>query len=87
MQKSVFSHEQIVLQNLLRQIRLEAGLRQSDLAERLGKPQPFVSRFESGEKLLDLPELRQVCQALGLTLTEFVCRYEDALADRQPGSA
>ncbi len=81
MQKSVFSHEQIILQNLLRQIRLDAGLRQADLAERLGKPQPFVSRFESGEKLLDLPELRQVCQALGLTLIEFVRQYEDTLTN------
>ena len=79
MQKSVFSHEQVVLQDLLRQIRQEAGLRQADLASLLGKPQPFVSRFESGEKLLDLPELRQVCNALGISLPEFVRRYEEAL--------
>jgi transcriptional regulator with XRE-family HTH domain len=76
MQKSVFSREQEVLQELLRRLRLEAGLRQADLAERLGKPQPFVSRYEKGEKLLDLPDLRQVCHALGVGLLEFVQRYE-----------
>jgi transcriptional regulator with XRE-family HTH domain len=78
-QKSVFSREQIVLQDLLRHLRLSAGLRQADLAERLGKPQPFVSRYESGEKLLDLPELRQVCHALGLSLPDVVAQYEVAL--------
>lgn len=79
MQKSIFSREQEVLQNLLRQLRREAGLRQADLAERLEKPQPFVSRYEKGEKLLDLVELRQVCQALGTTLPDFIQRYEAAL--------
>ena len=28
--------------------------------------------------MLDLPQLRQVCQALGLTLRELVDRYENA---------
>lgn len=79
MQKSVFSREQEILQDLLRCLRVEAGLRQADLAEKLLKPQPFVSRFESGEKLLDLPELRQVCQALGISLLDFVRRYEELL--------
>jgi transcriptional regulator with XRE-family HTH domain len=80
MQKSVFSREQEVLQDLLKHLRKEAGLRQEDLAQRLKKPQPFVSRFEQGEKLLDLPELRQVCQALDISLIEFVKLYEEALA-------
>jgi len=79
MQKSVFSPQQEVLQDLLRQLRQEAGLRQSDLAALLEKPQPFVSRYEKGEKLLDLPELRQVCHALGVDLVKFVQRYEEAL--------
>lgn len=80
MQKSIFSREQVVLQELLRQMRRDAGLRQQDLAVRLGKPQPFVSRYESGEKLLDLPELRQVCLSLGVSLIDFVMRYEERLA-------
>ena len=80
MQKSIFSAEQEALQALLRRLRQEAGLRQADLAERLGKPQPFVSRYEKGEKLLDLVELRQVCHALEITLPEFVSLYEDMLA-------
>jgi ribosome-binding protein aMBF1 (putative translation factor) len=71
--------EQEALVALLRDIRHEAGLRQTDLAERLGQPQPFVSRYESGERRLDILELRQVCRAVGITLQEFAARLEQLL--------
>jgi transcriptional regulator with XRE-family HTH domain len=77
--KSVYSPEQIVLQDLLKSLRVEAGFKQGDFAEKLQKPQSFVSRYESGAVMLDMPQLRQVSHALGLTLPELVNRYEDAL--------
>lgn len=62
--------------DLLRQIRIDAGLRQEDLAEKLGQPQSFVSRYESGERRVDLLELGEICRALGLSLSDFVKRFE-----------
>ena len=62
--------------SLVRQMRLDAGLRQADLAERLRRPQSFVSRYESGERRLDILELRQICVVLGVSLAEFVRRLE-----------
>lgn len=67
------------LQALLREVRKKAGVRQADLAERLGQPQSFVSKYESGERRLDIIELREVCQALDLPLQEFIRRLEEAL--------
>lgn len=64
------------LRALLRQVRLDAGLRQEDVANRLGRPQSFVSKYESGERRLDLVELQEVCRALGISLVTFVRRYE-----------
>jgi transcriptional regulator with XRE-family HTH domain len=64
---------------LLKQLRNDAGLRQSDLAERLEKPQSFVSKYESGARQLDIIELRAVCQALGTSLEKFVKKLEEAL--------
>lgn len=61
---------------LLQRVRTEAGLRQEDLAEKLGQPQSFVSRCESGERRVDVMELREICEALGTTLAEFVRRLE-----------
>ena len=49
MEKSIFTPEYKRLQELLRQIRLGAGLRQEDLAALLGEDQWFVSRYENGE--------------------------------------
>jgi len=71
--------EQARLQDLLRQIRLDAGLRQADLAVQLGQPQSFVSKYESGERRLDVLELRQVCLAAGISLEQFAIRLEQSL--------
>lgn len=62
---------------LLRQIREDAGLRQLDVANRLSQPQSFVSKYESGERRLDLMELEQVCRSCEVELVEFVQRYSE----------
>jgi transcriptional regulator with XRE-family HTH domain len=79
MDKSIHTTDHKKLQRLLKQVRLGAGLRQEDLAELLGKPQSFVSKFEKGDRRLDLVELRQICQAVGISLTEFVKRFEESV--------
>src|SRR3990172_4887409 len=71
--------EQRKLRAVLRQMRVEAGLKQSDLARKLNQSQSFVSKYESGERRLDLLELRDICAAVGLTLAQFVTRLENSL--------
>ncbi len=61
---------------LMRQLRIDAGLRQVDLARKLGEPQSFVSRYESGDRRLDVLELRHICTVLGVSLATFVERLE-----------
>ncbi len=73
------SCEQAALQELLRDVRTSKNLRQTDIAERLGVPQSFVSKYESGERRLDVLELRSVCHAMGIRLHEFVSLLEDRL--------
>jgi transcriptional regulator with XRE-family HTH domain len=58
---------------------MKAGLRQSDVAARLGRPQSFVSKYESGERRLDLVELWTVCRVLGISLDDFARRFEEAV--------
>jgi len=65
------------LRELLRKLREATGLRQVDLAERLKRPQSFVSKYESGEKTLDFLEVREVCRALDLSLVDFVRQFEE----------
>lgn len=65
--------------SLLREIRIEAGLTQADLAARIQKDQTFVSKYESGERRLDFLEVREICNAVGVSLTQFVRRLEKEL--------
>ncbi|WP_245611396.1 helix-turn-helix domain-containing protein [Solidesulfovibrio alcoholivorans] len=60
---------------MLVELRKNAGLRQAELAARLGCPQSFVSKYESGQRRLDLIELEAICKALGVTLTEFAAWF------------
>ena len=65
---------------LLREARAAAGLTQAGLARRLGVPQSFVSKVETGERRLDPVELHVVCRALGVPLVAFAARLEARLA-------
>jgi len=68
--------QQAALSRLLHQVRTDAGLSQEALAKRLAKPQSFVSKYESGARRLDLLELREVCRAMGISVAEFVRRFD-----------
>jgi transcriptional regulator with XRE-family HTH domain len=71
--------ETALLKELLRDMRVKAGLRQEDVAQAIGRPQSFVSEYETGQRRLDLVELRDVCIACGSTLRRLVDLYERRL--------
>ena len=64
---------------LLRRLREEAGFRQADIAKGLGRQQTFVSKYEVGERRLDVIELRAICRLLGTNLSSFVESLESEL--------
>ena len=65
------------LQKLLKEVRLEMGLRQEEVARALGQPQSFVSKYESGERKLDVIEFMDVCAVLGISPAELMNRVEN----------
>lgn len=67
-EKSIYSAEYQRLCAVLRELRQEAGLTQVQVATRLDVPQSFVSKYETGERRLDVVELRHVAEALGVTV-------------------
>lgn len=70
------SARRLRLAELLLAYREEAGLRQSEVAARLGRHQPFVSNLESGQRRLDLIELIDLAEAIGFDLHALI----DAIA-------
>ena len=77
--KTLNKKEYKILLEQLYRLRLGSGLRQSDLADKLQVPQSFISKIESGERRIDLIELREICIALGSNLKEFINEFEKAL--------
>jgi transcriptional regulator with XRE-family HTH domain len=55
--------------------RKSAGLTQVGLADRLGRPQSFVSKYERGERKLDVIEFCEVCRALEVDPVVFLRRF------------
>ena len=76
MEKSIYSVEYQQLCALLRQLRRDAGLTQVEVARQLEVPQSFVSKYETGERRLDVVELRYVAEALGTQLESIVAQLK-----------
>ena len=64
MTKSVYSDAYEKFREILVSARKAASLTQIELADKLGKPQSFVSKFESGERRIDLIEFVAIAKAL-----------------------
>jgi transcriptional regulator with XRE-family HTH domain len=65
MAKAKFSDRYKKLLSLLVKTCEEAGVRQSDVARKLGVPQSYVSKVESGERRLDVVEFIRLAEASG----------------------
>lgn len=64
MPKSLRTPQQRQLQELLITVRKSKHLTQAIVAERLGRPQSFVAKYEGGERRLDVVEFIEVARAL-----------------------
>jgi transcriptional regulator with XRE-family HTH domain len=62
--RSVFSQRYAKLCRALISARHEAQFTQIDLAKKLRRPQSFVSKYERGERRLDVIEFIEVTEAL-----------------------
>ena len=82
--KSIHKNEYSVLLRRLRTLRTEAGMTQVDLSEALQRPQSYVSDVERGSRRMDLLQLRELCNACGQSLTEFVDEFEQELEQVRP---
>jgi len=73
---STYSDSYQLLLKQLFDARKKAGLTQTMLSERLTKPQSFVSKYERGERRLDVIEFLEVCRLLGTDPHEMIRKLE-----------
>ena len=62
--KAKLSEELRALGELLVEVREAAGLKQSDVAARLGMPASYLSKIENGTRRLDVVELIRIAEAM-----------------------
>ena len=79
MSKSIHTRPYRIFTQLLAQLRIDARVTQSQLADKLGVPQSRISKVEIGERRLDVVELRTWCRALDASIEDFVGHLEKLL--------
>lgn len=79
MGSTIYSAEHRQFVALLRELREAAGLTQEELAERLDRDQPWVSVVESGQRRIDVIELRHICRALSVDPVDFMVTLEQRI--------
>ena len=73
---STNTREYIFFRDLLAQARKDQGKVQEEVANYLGRPQSFVSKYESGERRLDVIEFLEIAHVLGLDPVEIIKELE-----------
>ena len=79
MPNPVHDPKYVLFRTMLTEARLAKGMLQSDVAALLRKNQSFVSKYERGERRLDLPEFLEVADALEINVADFIKRYRAEL--------
>ncbi|REF69822.1 MULTISPECIES: helix-turn-helix domain-containing protein [Paracoccus] len=78
MGRTLRSPGHLALMVALKQARLDAGLTQTELAERLKRPQSFVAKYENGERRIEVVELVEIATAMGSDPRDIVQIVRDA---------
>ncbi|MBO6837368.1 MAG: helix-turn-helix transcriptional regulator [Alphaproteobacteria bacterium] len=66
MQKSIYTEKHKKLVDWLVQSRKAAGLTQQQLADKLGRPQSFVAKYENLERRIDVVEFVEISAQLSV---------------------
>ena len=67
---------------LLREIRLEKNMIQSEIAEKLGRPQSFVAKYENCERRLDFIEVYYISEALNISFETLCNTFEKRVRNK-----
>ena len=78
--KTKLADELKILGEVLVQFREKVRLKQSDVAARLGLPASYLSKIENGTRRLDVIELIQIAEAMGVDAAAIVRELRNRIA-------
>ena len=76
MVKTIYESEYAAMLVMLRDRRLNAGMTQRELAQRMGVSRLFVGRCERGDRRIDIIEFLAFCRALDLNPKALIAELE-----------
>jgi len=71
MKRSIWHQNYQILREELLKLRKEKNLTQVELSKKLNKPQSYVSKYEIGDRNIDVIELIAICHACQIHPTIF----------------
>jgi transcriptional regulator with XRE-family HTH domain len=74
--KSVHNKKYAHFLDLLIDARTRAGLSQAEVGVRLSRPQSYVSKYENGERRLDVVEFLEIAQVLSFDPVKVIQRLK-----------
>lgn len=75
--------EQVALREALRELRESRDMKQQEVSDILGKPQSYVSKYETGERKLGYLEVVEILYAFEHTVEEFHALYLTKVSERR----
>jgi transcriptional regulator with XRE-family HTH domain len=70
--KALYERSYAAFTELLKEERKNAGLTQAALAKKLRRPQSYVSKYERGDRRLDVIEFLEVARVIGFDPHDFL---------------
>lgn len=81
--KAKLADEIAILGSVLAAARERAGLKQTELAVRLGVPPSYLSKVENGTRRLDVIEFVRIAEAIGADPREIVGELQQELRKKK----
>ena len=82
MASNLNSPEYVLLRKLLQRERRISGLNQEEVATALGRAQSFVSKYEQGERRLDVVDFIRLCEVLAANPSMLIRELRKELKER-----
>jgi transcriptional regulator with XRE-family HTH domain len=72
MSKTIHTQDHKYIVKKLREARIEAGLSQKDVGVKMGKSQSYISKIESGQRRIDIVQLKMFTGLYGKKIKFFI---------------
>lgn len=82
MRKSIYTPEYRLLIALLRQAREKRDLSQAEVGGFLGITASQVSKWERGDRRVDVNDARLYCNAIGLSLVDLIAEWDRQITSK-----